>query len=56
MALNKMVMMPTQNRQTQNHAVVAVERAVDKQLSDAGNTKHVFNHNGAGDDADECRA
>ena len=45
-----------QNRQTQNHAVVAVERAVDKQLSDAGNTEHVFNHNGAGNDADECRA
>ena len=41
--------------QPQDHAVVAVERAVDEELSDAGQSEDAFDDDGAGDDADEGR-
>ena len=39
--------------QPQDHAVVAVERAVDEELSDAGQTEDAFDNDGAGDDTNE---
>ena len=41
--------------QPQDHAVVTVERAVDEELSDAGQSEDAFDDDGAGDDADEGR-